>query len=34
MGQISKGVDLVCVKISRVNESPSTRRISQGQILI
>ena len=33
MGQISKSVDSVCVTVSRINESPSTRRISEGQIM-
>ena len=29
MGHISKCVDLLCVKVSSVNASPSTRRISE-----
>ena len=36
MGLISKSVDSVCVKVSKVNESPSKPRISvyKGKILI
>ena len=34
MGLINKSVDSVSIKVSRVNESPSTRRRSEVQILI
>ena len=33
MGLINKSVDSIRVKVSRVNESPSTRSISEGQIM-